>query len=301
MELKKPMLAASLLPAHVEHTDENILAAMSKLRYPVLASVKMDGIRALKTEAGLVSRTLKLIPNESIRRRADKLPVGFDMELWGWDLRYDEVASIVMSEHHELSNKIIFMWLDRWNSTGTYINRLPYSRWLVDDYCWYPAPSEYHNAVDLMNYFRYIENNLGEGICFRTLDSPYKQGRSTLREQYLVKLSRYVRTEVEVVGFEEQMLNTNGERRHATGVMKRSTAGAGMIGKGTLGAFCVRDKSGREFTVGTGVGLTDKLRREIWDRQSEWAGKTVTIKHKPHGEKLLPRSPIYVGVREKGY
>ena len=97
------------------------------------------------------------------------------------------------------------------------------------------------------------------------------------------------------------MLNANSERRQATGVMKRSTAGANLIGKGTLGAFKVRDAKGREFTVGTGVGLTDSLRRQIWDRQSEWAGKTITIKHKPHGEKLLPRSPVYVGVREKGY
>jgi DNA ligase-1 len=296
------MLAASLLPAHVEHTDENILEAMKKLRYPVLASVKMDGIRALKTEAGLVSRTLKLIPNESIRRRADKLPVGFDMELWG-TFRYDEIASIVMSEEHILSDQIEFNILDVWNRTYSY-NKLPeyfmsIRHIVFEGVCELCECVWINNAQELLEYFRGVEDTQGEGICFRTLDSPYKQGRSTLREQYLVKLARMVRTEVTITGFEEQMLNTNGERRHATGQMKRSSAQAGMIGKDTLGSFAVRDSKGREFTVGS--GLTDSLRKQVWEQRDRWLGRTITIKHKPHGEKIKPRSPIYVGLRTEGY
>ena len=89
------MLAAPLMPTGVEHTDENILREMQKLRYPVLATLKKDGIRAIKLD-NLVSRTLKLIPNKSIRSRAEKLPYGFDMELWNPSLTYDEVESSVM-------------------------------------------------------------------------------------------------------------------------------------------------------------------------------------------------------------
>ena len=60
----RPMLAASLLPPSVDHSDENILAAMAKLRYPVLATIKKDGIRALRMNGTLLSRTLKPIPNK---------------------------------------------------------------------------------------------------------------------------------------------------------------------------------------------------------------------------------------------
>jgi len=87
--LTQPMLAASLLPPDVEHTDEVVLAAMKRLKYPVIATVKLDGIRAVKT-TDLFSRTLHLIPNESIRRRAMILPYGFDMELWSPELDYNE-------------------------------------------------------------------------------------------------------------------------------------------------------------------------------------------------------------------
>ena len=105
------MLAASLLKPTDSHSDESILAAMQKLRYPVLATLKLDGIRAIKLD-DLYSRTLKLIPNKSIRARAMKLPAGFDMELFNPDLQYDEIESIVMSREHLKSDLIQFHILD---------------------------------------------------------------------------------------------------------------------------------------------------------------------------------------------
>ena len=96
-------------------------------------------------------------------------------------------------------------------------------------------------------------------------------------------------------------MNTNSEKRNALGRMSRRKT-VGGFGKNTLGAFVVEDKvSGQKFNVGTGVGLTDTLRKKIWDNRDCYFGKTITIKHKPHGMKVLPRSPIFVGFREEGF
>jgi len=303
---KSPMLAASLLKPNDPHTDESILQAMGKLKYPVLASLKKDGIRAIRLD-DLRSRTLNLIPNVSIRMRSMKLPYGFDMELWAPHLSYDEVESIVMSESHEREGEIEFHVLD-WFFGDTdkhirvYSARLSYILQEINldwadvkyDGTWICyAPEE------LLNYFKQCEQQEGEGICFRLPDSPYKQGRSTLKEQYLVKLARFIRTECTIIGFEEQMYNGNSIKRNAVGKMDRSSCQSKLIGKGTLGAFICRLENGIEVRVGTGVGLTDGRRADIWWDREAFLGKTIVIKHKPFGQKIKPRSPIYVGFRNE--
>lgn len=326
-EFMRPMLAASLLKPSIEHTDNNIYEAMKSLRFPVLATLKKDGIRAIKL-GDLASRTLKKIPNRNINERADKLPYGLDCELFNPALPYDQIESIVMSREHVDSDKIQFHIIDWWS---TLEDILPYNARIfaankecskmsdvaLSDY------DECKGSYELFEFFKACEQEEGEGICFRTPDSPYKQGRSTLREQYLVKLARFTRSECIIVGFEEQMLNANSDKRNDVGYMRRRQAGANLIGKCTLGAFIVitnqrclscngpelvnflcpdcKGSGHMTFKVGTGVGLTDAKRAEIWDNQDKWLGKQITIKSKGHGTKIKPRSPIMVGLREEGY
>lgn len=297
--LIRPMKAVSLLSPSEEHSDDNILKALEKLKYPVLATLKVDGIRAVRT-TDLMSCRNKMIPNESIRRRTMDMPYGFDMELYNPSLQYDEIESIVMSREHERSNEIQFHMIDGYDDLGyeDRINRVA----ILSDMSMYSVIIPYlhycPSAQTLLDFFLLSENQEGEGICFRTPDSPYKQGRSTLNEQYLVKLCRYVREEVTIVGFVEQELNTNKQTTNSTGLSERSSANAGKKGKDTLGAFLVKDKNGLEFRVGTGVGLTESRRQSIWNNRDCYHNKQITIKHKPHGQKLKPRSPVIVGFRD---
>ena len=300
----RPMLACSLLKPDEPHTDEVILEKMKGLRYPVIVTLKKDGIRAIKL-GDLASRTLKKIPNISISKRAEWLPYGLDMELWTPDLPYDQIESIVMSKVHQDQDKIQFHVLDWWQGNNySYVNRL----FLIEEavMCKLPnlcveLPFYFHcgNALQLFNAFKRVEEVEGEGICFRVPDSPYKQGRSTLKEQYLIKLARFTRDEAVIIGFEEQLLNTNASKTDFVGLTKRSSCQEGMVGKGVLGAFVVRYKNGLEGRIGTGVGLTDKKRAEIWDRREEWLNKTIVYKSKGHGVKTKPRSPVFIGKRNE--
>lgn len=286
IKISKVMLAVNLLPPHVETTDENILAALQKLRYPVLASVKLDGVRALRLNGTLVSRTFKEIPNKSIRERSMKLPGGFDMELWNPELSYNEIQGIVMSKEHADSDKIQFHILD-WCREETYGHRCTYIvNWLLAAPSLmldvrFETPITRTNNIEVYRTLLAAERDCAEGICFRTPMSPYKQGRSTLKEQYLVKLCRWIRDEVKIVGFGEQI--ETGKR---------------AMGKQTLGYMICEDKNGNRVDVGSGVGLTERLRQFIWDNQSKYNNKTITIKYKPCGTKDVARHPIFVGFRE---
>lgn len=298
------MLAVSLLPPGIEHTNDNILSAMTKLRYPVLVTLKKDGIRALRLAGSLLSRTLKPIPNKSIIERSLMLPGGFDMELWNPELSYDQIESIVMSREHPDSGKIQFHILDWFLEGKSYSERC----YKIREWCLknspplteFIQPSPVNSPTILLRHFLLTEEQQGEGICFRTLISPYKQGRSTLKEQYLVKLARYVRQEVRIFGFIEQFENGNEDKYNDIGLMKRSSCQDKMYGKNTLGALKVEtlDK-GLQFTVGSGI--SDRLRKKIWDNRDTYFGALITIKHKPYGAKIKPRSPIFVGFRQQGY
>lgn len=304
MNLKSPILACPLLSPKKETTDENIMAAMKLLSYPVGVTLKKDGIRALRLNGSLLSRTFKKIPNKKIREASLVMPSGFDMELWNKDLPYYKIESIVMSREHDDWEKIQFHVLDWFGETIGYRSRMECIMKTMElvgnDKIKFAPPIVCENAEQLFSFFLAVEQECGEGICFRTLNSPYKQGRSTLREQYLVKLCRFLVEEAVIVGFEEQMANCNPVSYNAVGKMDRASDQHNMVGKNTLGVLVVNYKE-EQLRIGTGLGLDDKLRKKIWENKEKYLGKTITFKYKPHGQKTLPKSPVFQGFREEGF
>ena len=311
MTFDKPMLACALLKPTDPHDDATILRTIQSLwrKKPGnrIATLKKDGIRGIVL-GDLASRTLNKIPNGHLQSLSKSLPYGLDTELADLTLPYDQIESIVMSREHPDSYRIQFHIIDYWDEGKgiPYTERLAIAKHECQHFpCVVSSePVECHTPEELFLFFKQCEQEEGEGICWRFPDSKYVQkgttdNRSTLNEQYLIKLARFTRAEVTVIGFEEQQFNANPEKRNALGKMDRSSFKVGMIGKGVLGAFIVRNAAGLEFRIGTGVGLTDAKRAEIWDNQDKWLGETIVYKSKAHGTKLKPRSPIYVGKRNE--
>src|SRR6185369_13207555 len=134
----------------------------------------------------LLSRTFKQIPNVELRNRSMILPGGADMELWNKELQYHEIESIVMSRSHTDTNKIEFHILD-WIMMGSYAERVYKIMQIMPNYFTsagvrFSPPVLCDNAEQLMAFFKLCEEEAGEGMCFRTPVSPYKEGRSTLKE-----------------------------------------------------------------------------------------------------------------------
>ena len=119
----------------------------------------------------------------------------------------------------------------------------------------------------------------------------------------LVKVKRFVDAEAVIVGYEEQMENTNTAEQDNFGLVKRSNAKAGMVGKGTLGRWNVRvingDFKGVEFGLGTARGVTSEMRQMWWVKRDELVGKIVTFKYQAAGAVDAPRIPVFKGFRDK--
>ncbi len=94
------------------------------------------------------------------------------------------------------------------------------------------------------------------------------------------------------------MHNTNAAKRNDVGATKRSAAKSGLVPKGTLGAFIVRDLAdGKEFSIGTGIGLNDALKAEVWRNQKKYVGQIVKYRFQKMGTKDAPRIPSFQGFR----
>jgi DNA ligase-1 len=134
-----------------------------------------------------------------------------------------------------------------------------------------------------------------EGVVLRDPQGPYKSGRSTLKQQWMIKYKEFSDTEGTVVGFEELFHNQNAQERDAFGLAERSDRKEGMVAAGTLGALVLNTSWG---LLRVGTGFDSGVRQDIWNRRGELLGRAVTFKYQVHGMQDLPRFPVFLRFRE---
>lgn len=274
------------------------------LTYPLLGTPKMDGIRALMVKGNLVSRTFKAIPNNHIRKMLEKdLPNNIDGELMdvaGWE----HTQSSVMRVDGEPDFRFYAFDYVKDNLAKPYEERMKDLRALkLPAYVVKVLPEVINNHEELLELEARFVHEGYEGLMLRRPDGAYKCGRGTLKAMDLVKVKRFVDAEAEIIGYEEQMENTNTAEKDNFGRTKRSSAQAGLVGKGTLGRWNVRGINGEfkgvEFGLGTAKGVTQEMRQAWWDNRNKLVGKIVTYKYQAAGSVDAPRIPVFKGFRDK--
>lgn len=289
----KPLLA---------HTIEDT----SKVQYPVMVSVKLDGIRCLIIDGVAMTRSLKPIRNEYVQSVLGNHEYnGLDGELIVGGIFAKDCYRVTNSGVMSKEGKPDFKYhvFDIHNSTETFNTRyanIPNRMFVTNlrhvQYLRHVPHLIAHTELDLLKIEANVLEAGGEGLMVRSLDGRYKYGRSTMKEGILGKLKRFVDDEFLVVGFEERMHNGNDATTNALGHTERSSHKQNKTGRGDLGALVLRTQGGLEFTCGS--GFTDDLRKAIWDNRDLYLGKLAKVKHFSVGVKDLPRFPTFVGFRD---
>ena len=288
----KPMLAG---------TVEDV----SKLQFPMWASPKLDGIRAVIIGNVVMSRNLKPIPNKHVQKLFGKAKYnGLDGELLlagVEDMKdvFRHTSSAVMSVEGE--PEVHFHVFDNFLHGGAkYSDRMDTIEVIVRG--GKNIRTVMTQEVDNENQVTFWEVSwleLGyEGVMLRRNEGCYKFGRSTLKEALLLKLKRFSDSEAIIIGAEEQMENTNEKTTDALGHSKRSSHKAGKVAKGRLGALVVRDlKTNVEFNIGS--GFNDEERIKLWSLEERpfLNGRIVKYRYFPTGSKDKPRFPTFLGFR----
>jgi DNA ligase 1 len=271
------------------------------LPFPVLATPKLDGIRCLKIGGKALTRSFKPVSNRFARERIEaNLPDGVDGELMLRGGTFSETTSAI--GRRDGQPDFVFHIFDYVGESITtpYQERMRQLAALPDyGHVVKVLPVMIHNAAELAAYEEACISSGYEGVMVRSIHSPYKCGRSTEREAWLLKIKRFEDAEAVVLEPYEGMTNQNAAELDAFGRTKRSLAQAGMIGRGELGGFIVRHlSSGVEFRLGYNhiVGRVDRV--TLWMERESLIGKVVKFSHQPSGAKEAPRFPKFIGFRE---
>ena len=269
-----------------------------KLRFPVLASPKLDGIRAYVKDGVVLSRQNKPIPNKHVQSLFSKYE-HYDGELIVGSptdpMCYRNTMSGVMSEDGKPD--VTFYVFDHIGDGS-----VPYHiRLCVVNAHRFEAVStlaQIHlESHDALKQYEALALDLGyEGVILRCPNAPYKQGRSTVREGYLLKVKNFLDDEAVVVGFEERMANLNEATVSETGRTKRSSHKANKVGRGDLGALIVE---WRDVVFNIGTGFTDAELAELWAKRDELCGRLIKFKYFPVGGYEAPRHPVFAGFRDR--
>ena len=275
----------------------------SVLRFPLYASPKLDGVRALIVKGKLMSRKFKPVPNKFVNKLFARPEYeGFDGELiWGDPTSktvYRDTIHATRNEESDDGKDVKFYVFDRWNRDISFMEWHHSTKSLAKN----PIIAVPHTLVRTVEELETLEQrnlDLGyEGLILRSTDGKYKFGRSTLKEQGMLKLKRFMDSEAEILEVIEEESNQNEAKRDAFGRTERSSAKAGMVATGRAGALRVRDvKSGVEFGIGT--GLNDEDRAFFWKNRKQVVGQLIKYKSFLIGVKDKPRFPVYLGPREE--
>lgn len=305
-ELWKPMLAAKPDP-------EELNQVLAALPLPALYSPKLDGIRCLVQEGRLYSRKLKLISNAEMQALwgCAKLN-GLDGEIVVGPPTAEDCfsrsTSTVMSRDKSATEAVFYVF-DKFDPELPFDARFVLAASTVKAHGSKTCRLLPHKLIStrkaLLAYEEEATGSGHEGVMRRSINGRYKQGRSTMREQGLIAVKRFVDAEAIIVDTYEQERNDNVATKGELGQTKRSSHKAGKVGKGTLGGFYVEmpglksddAMDGRYFSIGTGVGLTDAVRAELWARRKDLVGKIVKFRYQKVGTKDAPRIPIFLGFR----
>ena len=286
MKIQKPLLAGKF--------------DSEKAKFPYAATPKIDGIRFLMVGGAALTRSFKPIRNEYLQKiLSSNLPDGIDGELTSGST-FQECSSIMRIKGEPDFKVWIFDFVNPNDEVKPYKERMnelrKFESFNIPSYeILFPTIVSNQEQIDQLM----IKNlNAGyEGLMLRDPNGIYKFGRSSVKENILLKVKEFMDDEAEIISFREKMINTNEGLKDNFGRTKRSSCQYGLKPSGTLGGLILRNSEGLEFSCGS--GLNDALRDEVWKNKSKYLGKLVKYKFMSKGIKDLPRHPVFMGFRDE--
>lgn len=306
MNFNRPMLAADV--------------ELSKIQYPVICMPKIDGVRAVNPYGHICARSFKHFRNTKINEVYNNSDFkGFDGEFVVGSPVDKDCCRITTSNVSSVDGECPDWHLFDYVNDYTY--KLPYS------YRLNALKEEFNNLKDkhpfiklikwayiedeenLLKYEQEMLNEGYEGIVIRDVNAPYKFGRSTVKEQGLLRLKRFSDTEAVVEDVIEAYENRNEAYTNMVGLTERATLKENKVPKGIVGSFLcstLKDivvneekiKKGTRIIVSAGK-LTKEEKEYLFKNKNEVVGKVIKFKYFPKGVKDTFRFPTFQSFRDK--
>lgn len=297
----KPMLAPN------EKVD------LSTLKYPLLASTKLDGIRCIFYKGQILSRSLKQIQNKQLREKfevirayTEKNNLILDGEIYSPQLNFQAITHFVMTQDlgdEQLPEHLKFYCFDciqndnfeqRFQIRQVYTESLEkYFPELVIS-----VPHIFVSSPEAVTKFFEDVLKLGyEGLILRDPNGKYKFGRGTIKEGLIYKVKPFLDFDGQIIDV-IQATEVNEDAEKKINELGRSVTSKKKGERHTIekaSAFMVKYE-GKDLKVV--LSMTDEEKEEVWKNKESYIGRWITYKGMLVGAKDVVRHPVMIRFRE---
>lgn len=282
-------------------------ADIEEAKFPLWGFSKIDGVRLMHITGSATGRSLKPHGNRfTTKRFSDPIYTGFDGEATFGDVRGQSLCRDTTGaiSRHEGAPDIVWNVFD-WIHTDTVNMEYEYRYESLLRYIGFTKPKGVNllpytviNNKEEMIAFYEKQLELGyEGAIFRDPKGLHKDGRATVKSNAYLRMKPSSDKDAIVVSLVEAMENTNEAKVNELGHTERSTAKAGLVGKGMVGMLVCKDvDTGQIIDVGPGE-MTHDMRKYYWNNQSELVGTAIRYRSLDTGIKEKPRFARWVSPR----
>lgn len=307
MYATKPMLALSM--------------PRKDITFPKIIQPKLDGVRSITAEAGLVSRAGYKFNQPRVRLLDELLKgLGLDGELTlgapNVEGVFNRTSGFLNSDTDTSKLPLLYNVYDMLSLTESQRDRLI----SVDMINYTPYAGvqilgvqshAVHSLAEAEEQLKQLILQGYEGAILREPYALYKEGRATASKQQLIKLVHEVEGDMEVIEVESAMVGTETEMdENNNGAAKLRVSKSNEVSNGMVGAMvgivkadvvcsltgAIVVKAGDLIRISAGNAL-HALRKRWWKRQHEIVGKVVVFRGKPYGSLNTLRHARYKGMR----
>lgn len=279
----------------------------SKLRFPLICMVKIDGVRGINLEGTLTGRSLKKHANKHTTAMFSKPQFqGIDGELVAGEWTSSSLCRDTTSAVNRIEGTPDITWWAFDFLDGLTIG-LPYHERLsllaahvasINEPNVKVVPHVIVNSIEELNVFEEDALAQGfEGVILRDIYGKFKSGRATVREGSYMRIKRFTDAEAICLSIQEAMQNNNQKITNELGLSERSSHQENMTPKGMVGSLvCKCCETGETIIVGAG-DMDHGMRKHYFENQGEIVGQIIKYKSFRHGVKSKPRFPTFLSIR----
>lgn len=295
---------------------------LSSIKYPLLVSTKLDGLRLIFYKGLILTRSLKELPNKQLKAKFEPLrkfsednQIVLDGEIYSHELTFQEIISFSMTDDLtdpktvkknggilEIPEHLKFYCFDMIGNVGEYEDfSLRHENMeklisLFPDIALTVGQKRVESKEQVLSFFEEVLACGYEGLILKDPNGRYKYGRGTVKEGLIYKVKPFETFDAQIIDVVQSTEVNDGVKRIINelgrSVTSKKKDDRHFIEKAS--AFMV-EYEGKPLKVTLAMPDSEKI--EIWGNRASYIGRTIEYKGMLVGAKDVPRHPVMVRFR----
>ena len=300
---------------------------LSTITYPIMGSMKIDGMRILFYKGKILTRSLKQFQNkqlrekfEPIRKFSEERNLILDGELYSHELTFQEIISFGMTQDltdkksvkklgciKKIPSHLKFYCFDvvhnanfdlefkfRYQDVKTFSNMIDCNKNIIE-----PMNHKYlYNRKEIEDCFGQALDHGYEGVILNNPNGIYKKGRVTINEANGYKIKPFHYFDGQIIGVEQSTVVDPNSKKITNELGRSQTSRKKddriLIEKASAFRVMYEDK---ELKVT--LAMNDKQKEEVWKNKEQYIGKWITYKGMLVGAKDVVRHAVFERYRDE--